>query len=563
MAHVVSLDDGRAIDAALVGGKAAALATARRRGLQTLDGAVLTTAFVAEVDRGTAIGAHPATREVFTLMAGASRALVARSSSPLEDTAGSSMAGQFESVIGVEGVEEFVAAVSTVLASRSRAGAADAPIAVLVQPLLVPRLAGVLFGVDPVSGRSDRRVITAVAGGPEALVSGAVDGSRTVIDAGGTVVEHDQRDGPSLPPVVIRRLGSLATSAADIFAGPQDIEWAIDGGDRLWLLQSRPVTTEIRGVPAGPIFGPGPVAETFPEQLSTLEADLWVPPLRDAIRDALLLAGAATADQIARSPVVAVIDGFVAVDLQLTGEIRMPAGLFQKLNPVPAARRLHAAWRVGRLRSALDGLAEDLLDRVDADLEAVPNVEELTSRQVVALITRAREMLKSLHAHEVLIGLLTDRGESRMTSASVALRVLAEARQDGVADADIKTRSPVVLALTAPRVAADTDLPPSAATPDIAQGGQRSSDAAILREALRLRARWVQELTGRAAWLLGVRLTAAGAIGQPGHVRSLSLDEVEAVVTYRAVPVGALLSAVEEPPSRPLPACFQISDLGR
>ncbi|MFN2506104.1 MAG: PEP-utilizing enzyme [Acidimicrobiales bacterium] len=304
------------------------------------------------------------------------------------------------------------------------------------------------------------------------------------------------------------------------------------------------------------------MAETFPEQLSTLEADLWVPPLRDAIRDALLLAGAATADQIARSPVVAVIDGFVAVDLQLTGEIRMPAGLFQKLNPVPAARRLHAAWRVGRLRSALDGLAEDLLDRVDADLEAVPNVEELTSRQVVALITRAREMLKSLHAHEVLIGLLTDRGESRMTSASVALRVLAEARQDGVADADIKTRSPVVLALTAPRVAADTDLPPSAATPDIAQGGQRSSDAAILREALRLRARWVQELTGRAAWLLGVRLTAAGAIGQPGHVRSLSLDEVEAV-TYRAVPVGALLSAVEEPPSRPLPACFQISDLGR
>lgn len=33
----------------------------------------------------------------------------------------------------------------------------------------------------------------------------------------------------------------------------------------LVLLQSRPVTTEIRGIPHGPLYGPGPVAETFPD----------------------------------------------------------------------------------------------------------------------------------------------------------------------------------------------------------------------------------------------------------------------------------------------------------
>lgn len=120
-----------------------------------------------------------------------------------------------------------------------------------------------------------------------------------------------------------------------------------------------------------------------------------------------------------------------------------------------------------------------------------------------------------------------------------------------------------MLALTAPRVAPDTELPNSVRTPDVPSGGQRSSDAGILREALRLRARWVQELTGRAAWLLGVRLAGVGAIAEAGQVRELSLVELEAVVTNRAVPVRALLASIEERPVNPLPACFQISDLGR
>ncbi len=49
-----------------------------------------------------------------------------------------------------------------------------------------------------------------------------------------------------------------------------------------------------------------------------------------------------------------------------------------------------------------------------------------------------------------------------MTGASVALRVLAEARQDGLADEEILARSPAVLALTAPRVAPAPELPAEA-----------------------------------------------------------------------------------------------------
>ena len=116
----------------------------------------------------------------------------------LEDTADSSMAGQFESVIGITGFDEFTAAVQRVLDSPDASGFAGTPIAVLVQPLIDPRHGGVLFGIDPVTGRSDRRVVAAVDGGPEQLVSGTVDGSRYVLDTHGHVVNFTRADGPEL-----------------------------------------------------------------------------------------------------------------------------------------------------------------------------------------------------------------------------------------------------------------------------------------------------------------------------------------------------------------------------
>jgi pyruvate,water dikinase len=96
-------------------------------------------------------------REVFERSGGPDAPLVVRSSSVVEDTAASSMAGQFASVIGVSGVDALVDAVQTVLDSRHAAGAEDQPIAVLVQPLLEPELGGVMFGVDPVTGQRPAR----------------------------------------------------------------------------------------------------------------------------------------------------------------------------------------------------------------------------------------------------------------------------------------------------------------------------------------------------------------------------------------------------------------------
>jgi pyruvate,water dikinase len=558
---VVDLRDDAALDPVAVGGKAAALARAARAGLDVLPGVVLTTAFTDAVDRGTPLEAHPAVRDAFERSGGDRTALVARSSSVIEDTATSSMAGQFDSVIDIDGLAAFTASVQVVLDSRTRARAARHPIAVLVQPLLDAAVGGVLFGIGPVSGRSDRRVISAATGGPSALVSGEVTGSRYELDARGRIVDHDRNDGPALSRADLRRLHGLSERVSRVFGGPQDVEWAIDRAGRLWLLQSRPITTVVRGEPHGPVYGPGPVAETFPEPLTELEHDLWVPPLREAVREAVLLAGTASRREVAASEVVVSVRGHVGIDLRLAGEIPPPSGIWRKVNPWPAFQRLRGAWRVGRVRAALPRLADHLLDRTDADLHAVPALSELSARQLVALLHRSQAGLRALHAHEMLMGALTDTGKNRMTGASVALRVLAEARRDGLTDQQILEHNPVVLALTGPRVAPHADLPPDTATIDLPPL-EGASDHGVLREALRLRVRWVQELTGRAAWELGVRLAAAGDLADADLVRHLPLADLDAIATKRAELVPALVRVHHHDFGAPLPARFRMSTTG-
>ena len=204
--------------------------------------------------------------------------------------------------------------------------------------------------------------------------------------------------------------------------------------------------------------------------------------------------------------------------------------------------------------------AQQLLDRVDSDLGAVPALSELTSRQLVALFHRGHGVLRALHAHEILIGMLTDTGRNRMTGASVALRVLAEARDDGLTDEEVLERSPVVLALTAPRVAPGPELPADAHPMHLGADAESGNDNGILREALRLRVRWVQELTGRAAWELGVRLTEDGELVEPDMIRHMTLEHVEAVFTHRAVVIPALVQTHLHNFGGPLPARFQLSD---
>ena len=550
---VVTLDSAAALDPAVAGAKAAALARALRSGLPAIPGWVVTTsAFEIPL---------PVDAELRAAWSAATdngrRPVVVRSSSTVEDGNTSSMAGMFTSVLDVADWSSFRQAVDTVLHSAKVVTAVPAPIAVLVQPQLMPTVGGVMFGVDPVSGRTDHVVVSASEAGPAAVVGGTVDGSRYVLSRR-RMVEGPER-GP-LTPDQLRQLRALAHRAERVFGGPQDVEWAFGPDGRLWLLQSRPVTAVGSQVGTGPTLGPGPVAETFPEPLSPLEEDLWVEPLRNGLRAALVLAGTTKRRRLAASPVVTTVAGRVAADLDLLLGSEGPTTLGQRLDPRPPIRRLVAAWRVGRLRAALPALATDLAGRVDADLLAVGAVEGLSDRELLGLLQRSGQGLTALHGYEVLLGwLVTPDAAPTSTAASVALRALAAGRAEGLSDEELLVRYPSVLALVAPRIGTTVVLPPTlGGTPAPPANDEDPDRAAVLREALRLRARWLQELTARAAWELGERLEARGAIVAAGDVRWLRIRELIEAVATGTVPADAPTRAGGRG-GAPLPARFRLT----
>jgi len=174
-----------------------------------------------------------------------------RSSGAREDGAGHSFAGQFESHLDVS-VPDVPGKIRSVRESARGEGilsychengiAEPGVPTVLVQRMIDARCAGVAFSADPVSGDRGVTVVSAVSGTGEKLVSGEVDGEDWRIERDGTFRECPQKP-EYLSPSQAQAVAELARRCAVTTGRPQDIEWAIDKSGKLWLLQSRPITT--------------------------------------------------------------------------------------------------------------------------------------------------------------------------------------------------------------------------------------------------------------------------------------------------------------------------------
>ncbi|MDT0306328.1 PEP/pyruvate-binding domain-containing protein [Streptomyces sp. DSM 44917] len=565
----LALTDPRARRAELTGGKAASLARAAAARLPVLPGFVI-------LPPGNGPGGRDL-REVWReLSEDGTRPLVVRSSSAAEDTAESSMAGRFASVLDVRGWEAFAAAVETVRASALAAGdesvmgmidsggggrGDDGPadMAVLVQPMVTSRAGGVLFGADPVSGRADRMLLSAVRGGPDALVSGADAGTDARLTPHGRVVRERRAAARGLPlgHAELRRLAALARRARQVFGAPQDIEFGVEERTgRLWLFQSRPITAMApRPARRARLLGPGPVAETLPGLLRPLEEDLWVVPMAHGLTTALDVGGAAARRTLRAHPAVTTVDGRAVADLALLGAAPRRRRFLAALNPLPPARRLAAAWRVGRLRASLPRLAAGLLADVDRELAEAPAPGELPPAGLVSALRWSRSALVSLHAQEALAGaLLVAAEEERATAASAALAALHHGRAEGLTDGQLIAARPEVLALVPPSLTGPVRLPARG----VAGTGPGTGSLGV-REALRLRIRWVQafqvalvrEVAGRA----GARRVNAGRLAL------LRWPELLAVAEGGPLPADfARREAPAEGP--PLPDAFRLAPGG-
>ncbi len=259
-----------ALDHAHFGGKAASLARSLRAGLPVPQGFALGTTHVDAVFDGHA-DAVTHLRVEFSGLAGP---CAVRSSAVGEDSEGASFAGQHLTILNVRHEDHVIDAVLKVRASahaesarayRRTLGMDDTPrVGVVVQRMIEPDCAGVMFTKNPLDG-SDERVIEASWGLGESVVAGLVIPDNYVLDGqgrvlrrrageketalrgapeGGTVEEavaDDMVTAFCLSDEMLAGLHELAVRCESFFGAGLDLEWAFADGT-LHLLQCRAMT---------------------------------------------------------------------------------------------------------------------------------------------------------------------------------------------------------------------------------------------------------------------------------------------------------------------------------
>ena len=207
-----------------------------------------------------------------------------RSSATAEDLPDASFAGQQSTFLNILGGDNVVLAVHECWASlfepraifyRSANGFAHLKvgIAVVVQRMVQSQTSGVLFTVDPVSNDRSKITIEAVYGLGEAIVSGSVTPDHYVVDKEKIAIQEkqmalqdwmlvrnpdvalnakdanvwvgvpqSQQQSQKLSDDQIIALSQIGKQIEELYAYPQDIEWA-QKDDHLYVVQSRPITT--------------------------------------------------------------------------------------------------------------------------------------------------------------------------------------------------------------------------------------------------------------------------------------------------------------------------------
>ncbi|MBV7272780.1 phosphoenolpyruvate synthase [Clostridium sp. PL3] len=199
-----------------------------------------------------------------------------RSSATAEDLPTASFAGQQDTYLNVIGREAILKHISKCWASLFTERAVTyrlqngfdhrkVHLSVVVQKMVFPEVAGVLFTADPVTSNRKVLSIDASFGLGEALVSGFVNADIYKVQSGKAIgkkistkklaiyalkkggtkqqeIEPEMQNRQALTDEQILSLTLMGRKVEEHFGCPQDIEWCL-AQDTFYIVQSRPITT--------------------------------------------------------------------------------------------------------------------------------------------------------------------------------------------------------------------------------------------------------------------------------------------------------------------------------
>ncbi|WP_404404823.1 PEP/pyruvate-binding domain-containing protein [Pelagibacterium halotolerans] len=332
-----------------------------------------------------------------------------RSSAIDEDGTDNSFAGQFLSLLHVSRNDLEAAAAkvylsgakASVAAYRAQRGSGEnAAPSVIVQRMIVPLVAGVVFSTDPVTSRPDHMVISAISGVGEALMAGTVNGWTYLVDSQSVEVldtTPGEGDAP-LSPADITAIADAARRIAAQMGAAQDIEWAIDA-DGLHILQSRPITTIQTG--AWRIWDNSNIVESYPGWVSPLTFSFARSVYAHVYRRLLANLGAPKAAIAERH---AAFEGLLG---RFEGRVYYELGNWHRLLSALPAYRLNA-----RFMDQMMGVDEPLPKAFTAPLEAQAG----TGSRLAAGVRMARAGF-GLATRSMLLGKTIKRFRARLERA--------------------------------------------------------------------------------------------------------------------------------------------------
>ncbi|MEG5062840.1 glycerol-3-phosphate acyltransferase [Microcoleus sp. B3-A4] len=264
--QLFSIDDS--LDAAICGDKAAKLSQLKRAGFNVPAGFILASKEEGrgkkeegrgkkEEGRGDEENAERlliSNSVIQNLKSKIQNRMIVRSSAAGEDGDTSSAAGQYQTIGPVFTEAELIDAInccrqsywtSEAVAYRRQRQLPATQMAVLIQPYIDSEFAGVMFSRNPLDGGS-QIIIEALPGGAEAVVGGQITPVHLEIDFSTPESLEESlsefENNSIIDKSLIAKLVNQAQAIEAFFHGiPQDIEWSWDG-EKVWILQSRPIT---------------------------------------------------------------------------------------------------------------------------------------------------------------------------------------------------------------------------------------------------------------------------------------------------------------------------------